>query len=310
MASNFLNRLAIAAITLGGVVVLVFVLMQVVPGDVGRNVLGISASPDAVEALNRQYGFEKPLLEQLSSFMSGVLRGDLGDSVFQRRPVSTIVGERIGNTLWILTYTVGISFVIGIALSLAAVHRPGGRLDRFVETLPIAVLGLPTAWVALLLLQYAAVETGLFPIAGVDAGIAGRLRSLCLPSLTLALTLAPLVIRSLRESVQDVYRSEYVLNAKARGIRGSRFFRRYVLRNALPPAIGIVGVAASFLVAGTVVVEQVFAIPGLGSLLISSVATRDLPVIRGLAVVFGAIVLAISVLSRVAVETLSPRTKN
>jgi len=191
---------------------------------------------------------------------------------------------------------------------LAASKRNGLR-DQAVRAVPLFGLGMPPFWVGFLLIDAFAVHWRIFPVSGYGTGFGGHLVSLFLPSLTVAIALAPVVIRSLRASMLSVLGADYITTARSKGVPGSRLFIRHVLRNAIIPAITVLGINIGFLIGGTVIIENVFAIPGVGQLMINSIFQRDFPVVQGVTLVFAVLVVLINLLTDVAYATLDPRVR-
>ena len=192
---------------------------------------------------------------------------------------------------------------------MIAASRKDGARDHAVRAVPLIGLGMPQFWLGFLLIYGFAIKLQWFPVSGYGTGLFGHLRSVFLPSLTVALALAPVVIRSLRASMLNVLGAEYVTTARSKGVPGPRLFGRHVLRNAVIPAITVLGINIGFLIGGTVIIENVFAIPGLGQLMINSIFQRDFPVVQGVTLVFAIMVILLNLLADVAYAALDPRVR-
>lgn len=286
---------------------LVVLLMRAIPGDPARNTLGIHATDESVAALNERYGLDAPVPEQVWLFMSNAATGDLGHSFFAGQDVSTLIADRIPVTLWLVGYAVLMTMALTLVLATTAALRPDSMYDRAVRLIPVVGLGMPSMWVGLMLAYLLAFRVGLFPLGGFGEGFVGHLQHLFLPALTVTLALMPLLIRSLRASVLEVVESDYVLAARAKGVGRARLVIRHVLPNAVIPTLSLLAVNIGFLVGGTIIVERVFALPGLGDLLLNAVDQRDFPVVQGLALLFALAVVAISFATDVVAKMLDPR---
>jgi peptide/nickel transport system permease protein len=199
--------------------------------------------------------------------------------------------------------------VISVPLSILAASKRDGLRDHVVRSLTVVGLGMPPFWVGIMLVLLFALRLEWMPVGGLGDGVTGHLHSLLLPALTIALAMSPLVIRSLRASMLEVLEAEYVTTARAFGLPQRRIFRRHVLRNALLPAITVLGVNLGFFVGGTVVIESVFAIPGLGQLMIQAIYNRDFPIVQGVTLIFGALVILINLFTDLSYSALDPRVQ-
>jgi peptide/nickel transport system permease protein len=197
--------------------------------------------------------------------------------------------------------------VISVPLAMIAATRKDGVRDHAVRAVPLVGLGMPAFWLGLILQTVLAVKLHLFPVTGYGDGFFGHLRAMFLPSLVVAVALCPVVIRSLRASMLNVLGADFITTARAKGVPGRRLFIRHVLRNAVIPAVTVLGINIGFLIGGTLIVEQVFAIPGIGSLMIQSIFQRDFPVVQAVALVFGIMVVLVNLLTDVAYASLDPR---
>jgi peptide/nickel transport system permease protein len=224
-------------------------------------------------------------------------------------PVFGLITSRLPATLWLIIYAAVIAVVISVPLAMIAASRKDGIRDHIVRAVPLLGLGLPAFWLALILQSEFGVRYRLFPVSGYGTGFLGHLHSMFLPSLTVAVALCPVVIRALRASMLNVLGADYITTARAKGVPGHRLFVRHVLRNAVIPAVTVLGINIGFLIGGTLIVEQVFAIPGIGSLMIGSIFERDFPVVQGVALVFGIMVVLVNLLTDMAYAALDPRVR-
>jgi peptide/nickel transport system permease protein len=292
-----------------GVTALAFLMIHLVPGDPARTMLGVHATDQAVALLHHQWGLDRPLPQQYLLFLGRLAHGDLGDSLFYRAPTARLVAARLPATLWLLGFATVLAVVISVPLATIAATRRNGLRDHVIRAIPLVGLGMPPFWVGILLILALALTVRAFPVGGYGHGIGGHLRSMFLPGLTVAIGISPLLIRSLRASMLNVLESEYVTTARAKGLPAHRLLRRHVLHNAVIPAVTVLGINIGFLVGGTLVVENVFALPGIGNLMLTAIFNRDFPVVQGVTLVFGVLVVTVNLLTDVTYALLDPRVR-
>ncbi|MGH2941004.1 MAG: ABC transporter permease [Solirubrobacterales bacterium] len=308
-ARFFVRRLLQAIPVVIGVTIIVFFLIHLVPGDPARTALGIHATPKAIENLHHLWGLDKSLPEQYWLFMKRLLSGNLGESLRFKESAGALVLERMPVTLWLLIYSTFLTVLIAVPAALLAASREGAMRDRTVQILSVASLGIPGFWLGLVLIQYIAVEAQLLPSAGYGSGFAGHLESLLLPSLTVAAGLVPLVVRSLRAELLKVAQSDFVTTARAKGITERRIRRRHVLRNALAPSVTVLAVNISFLVGGTLVIEQVYSLGGVGTLMLQGINARDFPIVQAVTLILALVVVFVNILGDLTQALLDPRVE-
>jgi len=292
-----------------GITLASFVLIHLVPGDPIRIMLGGKATKEHVAEVSHTLKLDRPLPVQYLTFVGGATHGDLGESIIQRRPVSGIVSERIGPSIFLLIYATLIGVVLALPLGILSALRHNRPLDHAIRLLTLVAFAMPSFWLALILIRTFSLDLGIFPVSGYGTGFVGHVRNLTLPALTIGLFLTSMLVRSLRSSLIDVFSEEYVEAARARGLSESRVVLRHSLRNALIATLTVLAVNLGFLIGGAVVIEKVFDIPGLGQLLVDSIFTRDFPVLQGLTLVFGLLVIAINLLSDLAYAVIDPRVR-
>ena len=307
--SFVLRRLLLLVPVAVGVTIIVFFMVHLIPGDPARTILGIHATPKAIAILHREWGLNRPLVSQYWLFLDRLVHGNLGTSLYYGVSTSSLITGRLPATLWLIIYAAVLAIVISVPLAMLAASRRNGLRDHVVRVVPLLGLGMPAFWLGLLLQTEFGVKLRLFPVTGYGTGFTGHLQSMFLPSLTVAFALCPVVIRSLRASMLNVLGADYVTTARAKGVPGPRLFVRHVLRNAVIPAVTVLGINIGFLIGGTLIVEQVFAIPGIGALMINSIFSRDFPVVQGIALTFGVMVVLVNLLTDVAYASLDPRVR-
>lgn len=289
-------------ITLIGVVTLIFVILRAIPGDPASAMLGPDATAGQLEELREQLGLNAPLLLQYFSYLGDVARLDFGDSLRLGDPAIQVVLERFPATVQLTVAATAIAIVVGVVIGMVAGWRDGSRLDTAISTVSIGLQSTPTFWVGIMLVLVFALWLRVLPSAG-----AGSPLSLVLPAVTLSLPFTGIVARITRASVAETMASPYVQTARSKGLSEGRLLRRHVLRNSLIPVVTIVALQVGALVGGAVVVENVFAWPGLGSLIVSSIANRDYPVVQAATVFIAVVVIVLNLLADVSYRLIDPR---
>jgi peptide/nickel transport system permease protein len=293
-----------------GVTVLVFFLIHLVPGDPARTILGNHATPQKVALLHHEWGLDKPLPVQYWKFLGRMVRGDLGSSLFYSVPAGRLVVQRLPPTLWLIGLGTLFSVLIAVPLAALAATKRDRLPDQIVRAVPLVGLGFPQFWLGIMLLLAFGLHLGRgFPVGGYGTGVFGHLHSMFLPSLTVALAIAPILVRSLRASLLEVFESDYVTTARSKGLSEGRVLVRHALRNAVISTVSVLGVNIGFLVGGTLVIEQVFALPGIGQLMINSIFQRDFPVVQAVTLIFAIMVVLVYLLTDVVHALLDPRVR-
>ncbi|MCE2527486.1 MAG: ABC transporter permease [Actinomycetia bacterium] len=305
----FLRRLLRMIPVILGMTIIVFFMIHLVPGDPARTLLGPRAPAEAIEAFNLRWGFDRPLHEQFLSFLGGLVQGDLGTSLSYNVPTTELVTGRFTPTLLLLAISGLFAMVISLPLAVVAALREERTPDHVVRVIPMLGLGLPAFWVGILLLTFVALRVDWLPVGGYGATWPDRLIAMILPGLTVAIGIAPFTIRSLRSSLIEVMEADYIATARAKGLAGVRVLWAHGLRNAVIPTVTVLGVNLGWLVGNTLIVEKVFALPGLGALMIDAVLERDFAVVQGLALIFGLLVVLVNLLADVVRASLDPRVQ-
>ncbi len=307
---RFLGRRALQAVpVIVGITLASFVLIHLVPGDPIRIMLGGKATKEHVAEVSHELKLDRPLPVQYLTFVGGAAHGDLGESIILQRPVSGVVSERIGPSLFLLTYATLIGVALALPLGIVSALRRNRTVDHGIRLLTLVAFAMPSFWLGLILIRTFSLNLGLFPVSGYGSGFFGHIHSLTLPALTIGLFLTSMLVRSLRASLLDVFSEEFVEAARARGLPESRVVLKHSLRNALIATLTVLAVNIGWLIGGAVVIEKVFDIPGLGQLLVDSIFTRDFPLLQGLTLVFGLLVIAINLLSDLAYAVIDPRVR-
>ena len=313
------KKLVRMALLLLGVSLTAFLLMDASPLDplqtnIGQAALG-TMSPEQIARLEEYWGINTPAAERYVGWLGSALRGDFGVSLLYRRPVLAVVGQRLGNSLWLLLFAWVLSGGLGLALGLAAGANRGRWPDRLIRGYCLVISSTPTFWLALLLLMVFSVWLGWLPIGlsvpiGADAAsvtLTARLRHALLPGLTLSVTGVANIALHTREKVADVLDSDYVLFARARG--EGHILRRHVLRNVALPALTLQFASIGEIIGGSVLVEQVFSYPGLGQAAVAAGLGGDLPLLLGITVVTAALVFGGSLAADLLYGVIDPRIR-
>jgi len=309
MASYLIRRVGMALVVLFGLLVATFFIIHLVPGDPVRIVLGLHATPAAIDAARHQLDLDRPLLIQFWLYVSHSVQGQFGEAYTLNSPVGQIIGQRIGPSAALILYAMFLALLIGIPLAIVAALRPNSILDNILRLGTTFTFAMPAFWLGLMLALIFGLELGWFPVSGYQGGIGGILRTLTLPALTLGLALSTVVMRTLRSSLLEVLQSDYIDAARSRGLRELRIVGRHALRNALMNTLTILSVNVGFLIGGTLILEQVFQIPGVGSLLFDAVEKRDYQLVQTLSLLAGAAVVFASLLADVVQAFLDPRVR-
>ena len=308
--ANFLSRRVLQMLpVLVGITLFSFVLIHLVPGNPVAIMVGGKAPPGVVRSISHQLGLDRPLLTQYFDFVWHALQGNLGESIVLRRPVASVVGERIGASIFLLGYGSVIGMLVSLPLGIASARWRNRLPDHLIRLVSLIAFAMPSFWLALILVRVFSLGLGWLPVSGYGQGFVGHIESLTLPAVTIGLFLASMLIRALRSTLIEVLDTEYIEAARARGASERRVFFKHGLRNALIGMLTILAVNLGFLIGGAVIVEQVFDIPGLGQLLIQSIFTRDFPTIQALALVFGVLVIVINLASDIAYAAIDPRVR-
>lgn len=303
MGAYILRRLVLAIPTLVGVSLIAFVLVRV-SGDPARFVLGDTANEVALQSFRAKHGLDEPLILQFLQYNADLLRGDLGTSIRYEIPVSSLIEERIGATLELGIAAYLISVAVGVVGGIAAALRSGGNLDRSIRGASFLAQSVPSFYLGLILILLVSVRLGWLPTGG-----RGGIRHLILPTLTLSSVFIATIIRFTRSSILDVLNQDYVRTARAKGLAHSTVVTRHVLRNALIPLLTVLALQSAVVFSGAIVTETVFSWPGMGRLVVSSIQTRDYPVVQGTVIVITSFVILLNILVDIAYGQIDPRVK-
>jgi peptide/nickel transport system permease protein len=308
-----LRRLSGLVVTLLAVSAVIFLVMDVLPGDPAAIMLGTSATPETLEALRRALGLDQPLVWRYLGWLAGVATGDLGTSYTYGVPVAGLIAERMAVTLPLAGIAILLSVAIALPLGVISADRRNGLVDYAAGLVSQTFIAVPGFWVGLLLILVFSVSLGWVPSGGFpgwSAGLPAALGALVLPAVALALPQAGVLTRVTRSAVIEVMNEDYVRTALAKGLSRSQAVWRHALPNALVPVATILGLQFTFLIAGAVLVENVFNLPGLGRLALQALAQRDLIVLQDVVLFFAALVIVMNFLVDLSYLILDPRLRS
>jgi peptide/nickel transport system permease protein len=290
-----------------GITVVSFVLIRIVPGDPATLILGNHYTPQAAAAIRHSLGLDRGIPAQYWLFLKSAVTGSFGHSYSLNNSVGGLILHGLAPTLFLIVMAGIFTAVIAVPLGLySGLHR-GGFVDQSTRVFLLVGFALPAFLLGVLLILVFGVKIPIFPINGYGVGFSSHVSHMILPAITLAVPFSTVLVRSLRSSVIETLKADYVTTALIKGIPWRRVVFRHILRNAGMSVVVVFGVNLAFLVGGTVVVENVFSIPGLGSLLVNAVSTRDYPVVQGLTLVFALFVLVVNLLTDVVHIAIDPR---
>ena len=305
-------RLAYTVAVLLGVMVAVFFLIQIVPGDPVRIALGTRYTPESYDALRSASGLDQPLMSQLASYVGNAFTGDLGVSFRNSEPVTTMLLDRLPATITLALAAIVVALVIAVPLGFTAALREGRWADNVIRVISQFGISVPDFWMGILLIGLFSTALGWLPSAGFESfaeSPVGWLQHLVLPAITVGLVTGAIMTRYVRSSVLEVVNAPYITTAESKGLNRKRIMLDHVGRNALVPVLTISGIQFAALLGGVIVVEVVFAWPGLGLLVYDSVAARDYPVLQGAILLIAVIFLLVNLVVDILYAAIDPRIR-
>ncbi|ASJ55924.1 peptide ABC transporter permease [Brevibacillus formosus] len=302
MKQYIVKRLLSGIVVLFGLSVFTFLLIHLIPGDPVRIMLGQRATVEQIESLRGELGLNKPLVVQYLDYASGVLKGDLGTSLKTGRPVSTEIADRFPATAKMAVASLVVAVVIGIGLGVLAAKYKDTPIDGAIMTFSTFGMSIPGFWLGLLVILVFSVHLGWFPIAGGTG-----LKDMVLPAFTLGTLLATALSRLTRAGMVEVLSNDYIRTARAKGMNERIVLLRHAFRNVMIPIVAVIGLELAGLLGGAVIVEQVFGWPGVGTLAIQAISSRDFPMIQGTTLFIGAVYVLVVILIDVLYAILDPR---
>jgi len=292
-----------------GISVITFILVRLIPGDPARNILGTRATPTALANIRAQYGLDQPMWLQYFYFLKNLANGEMGKSILYKIDVLPLIATRIEPTIALVLTSVILSILIAVPMAAIAARNSGRAPDHAVRIVSTFGIGFPPFWLGLMLIILFSVELGVLPVSGYGTTLGDKLSHLILPSLTVALSLSTVLTRSLRSAMIESLKSDVATAARARGMPESIVFWRHVLPNSLVPTINLLAVNIGWLIGGTVVVESVFALPGMGQLLVRAIFSRDYMVVQGVAMTFACATVLVNFIADIVTVAVDPRVK-
>ncbi|MEU9449734.1 ABC transporter permease [Streptomyces sp. NPDC048277] len=304
MIRMIVHRLLIGVFVMWGAASLIFLIVRAAPGDPATVLLGPNADRSQIDSLRAQLGLDRPLGAQYLSYLGDVCRLDFGQSHWLGRPAMGAVLDRLPATIDLTLTATVIAVIVGLTLGMLAGGRPGGVLDRVVSACTIALQSFPTFWIGIMLVLVFALSLRVLPSSGV-----GTPQHLVLPAVTLSFPFVAIIARLTRTSLAETMREEYIRTARSKGLTERQVLLGHALRNSLIPVVTVVGVQVGALVGGAVIVENVFAWPGLGSLVVEAVANRDYTVVQGATLLIAGIVVVLNLMADLLIAQLDPRIR-
>jgi peptide/nickel transport system permease protein len=298
------RRLLLTLPVLLGVATLVFSLIHLIPGDPAQAMLGDTASPEEIAQLRERLGLDRPLPEQYTSFLAGLVRGDLGMSLRTSQPVTTMIVERMPATFELAAAAMVFAVAVAMPLGIAAAVWRGTPVDHSAMTMALLGISIPNFWLGPLLAIVFAVELGWLPVSG-----RGTWAHLVLPAISLGAALAAILARMTRATLLEELREQYVLAARARGTSRFRAVVRHAFRNSLVPVVTLIGLQFGAVLTGAVITETIFAWPGIGRLLIQSISFRDYPLVQGCILLIAITYVGVNLLTDLVYGVLDPRIR-
>lgn len=303
------KRLLLMIPTFFLVMIIIFLLVRFLPGDPAIAIAGDRASDADLEAIRERLGLNQPMLVQFWLFVTNTVQGDLGRSILLRAPVMDVIFDRLPTTIFLTVYAVSLSLLIAGPLAFVAALNRNRWPDAVIRTVFQVGLSMPVFYIGLILLTFLAAQLRWFPVGGYGDTFTERLHHLFLPSVTVALYTSAIIMRNLRSAIIEVLDAEYVQFARAKGLPNRLVLGRHVLRNALISTVTLLGLSIGNLMSGTLVTETVFAVPGVGRLMLEAIFARDYPLIQGLTLTFAVLVSVVFLLTDLFQSMLDPRMR-
>jgi peptide/nickel transport system permease protein len=292
-----------------GISLVTFLLLQLAPGDPARLLAGDRASPETLAAIRAQYGLDQPLWWQYATYFTNLLMGDIGQSLRFQRPVSSLIQQFMWPTIFLTGYVVVLAIPPTVALAIASARRHGGVADQIIRLVGIMGLAIPVFWLGIMMSRFFGVALGWFPVSGYGDTFVDHLHHMFMPALSTAIWLVPVLTQSLRAALIEKTTADFVTAARAQGASERELFWKTILPNSVLPTLNLLGVMVAFMIGGAIIVETVYAIPGLGSLLVGALLGRDYYVVQGLTLVFAFSTVIITLAVDLVSALIDPRIR-
>ncbi len=312
MTKAIVKKLLSIILTLFFVSVLIFLVFQIIPGNPAEIILGTEADPAQIKALERELGLDKSMFQRYISWIGGLLRLDMGESLKYRMPVSTLFLRKLPVTLTLTLYSLILSIIIAIPLSIQITLKSDKWYSSIITAITQLGISIPSFWLAFLLIYLFAVKLDIFDTLSYNAmagGFLQRLKSFFLPSLAIAIPNIATIIRYMQAAILDEINKDYVRTARMKGMTLKEILYKHVLKNALIPVITVIGMSLTSSVGGSLIIENVFALPGIGSLIVASISSRDFPLIQSVVIAVAFLVIFINFIIDIAYGLIDPRIR-
>jgi peptide/nickel transport system permease protein len=304
MLKYIIKKLLMMIPILLGLTIILFLILHLAPGDPVHLVVGPNVTPEVYENVRRSMGLDRPLIIQYFDYLSNLVKGDLGSSILQHRPVADIVLERFPITIGLGVRALLLSFLIAVPVGIIAAVNRNKSADFIAMTFALVGISMPTFWFGIILLYFFAYKLGLFPISGY-----GTWKHLVLPVITMGLTDAAVIARMMRSSMLEVIGQDYIRTARAKGLREKVVTNKHALKNALIPVITLLGMRMGWIIGGSVTLEIIFSIPGLGRTMVDSIFSRDYPVVQGSVLILATSVMISNLIADILYALVDPRIR-
>ena len=313
MLAFTIRRLLSTVMVMTTVAVFIFLLLHLSPGDPAAIIVGDNATPAQIDAVRKQLGLDDPLAVQFVRWLSGVLRGDLGISIFSHEPVNKLIGQRIEPTVSLAATTHPAGGRRSPSRSACSPHgRPATWIDRLVMVLSVVGFSVPVFVVGYLLIYLFSIKLGWLPVQGyapLADGFVPWIRHLILPSIALGLAYVALIARITRTTMLDVLAEDYMRTARAKGVATGPLLMKHALKNAGVPIVTVIGIGVALLIGGVVITETVFNIPGVGRLVVDAISQRDYPIIQGVTLIFSGVYVVVNLIVDLSYTVIDPRIR-
>lgn len=292
--------------------IITFGVFQILPGDPVRTMLGTEADPTQIENLRSELGLNRPLYEQYTDWMKGLLTGELGNSIRFSMPVTDLLSDRLPVTMSLAGLTLFIVLLISLPLGMFAARRQNKWSDMSLSTVTQVGMAIPSFWLGMILILYIGMQFSFFKISGYipwTQSVAGALSTLLLPALTIAIPQIAVIFRYVRTAILEQVQLDYVRTIRSKGMSEQNVMYKHVLKNSMIPILTVFGLIMAEVVAGTIIVEQVFSLPGVGQLLITAISNRDFPLVQGIVMYITVAVVMINFIVDILYSVLDPRIR-
>jgi peptide/nickel transport system permease protein len=312
MLAFVVRRLLSTVMVMTTVAVFIFLLLHLSPGDPAAIIVGDNATQVQIDAVRKQLGLDDPLAVQFVRWVGGVLRGDLGISIFSHEPVNKLIGQRIEPTVSLAITTLLLAVAIAVSFGVLAAWKAGTWIDRIVMVLSVVGFSVPVFVVGYLLIYLFSIKLGWLPVQGyapIAEGLVAWIRHLILPSIALGLAYVALIARITRTTMLDVLSEDYMRTARAKGVATGPMLMKHALKNAGVPIVTVIGIGVALLIGGVVITETVFNIPGVGRLVVDAISQRDYPIIQGVTLIFSGVYVIVNLIVDLSYTVIDPRIR-